>query len=171
MNVRVQRLFRVQGLQSRATRPLTSTRFIRKSVDDEKLPEISAFESWPLENNPEANEVLDAGREALRVTPNQTELQREAKQGLEAAKAALQAADAEREVNELFQERIGVASSHPEPLILSQPTLWKGYVVGGHLQRNRHSLIKNDDRGCPTWGQWGVSIMYNGWGGYNVVDL
>jgi hypothetical protein len=39
-----------------------------------------------------------------------------------------------------------------------------GYETGGHLRHGQRSLNRHDEKGLPTWGDWGVCVKITGWG-------
>ncbi len=46
-----------------------------------------------------------------------------------------------------------------------------GYEIGRHLEHGKGPLNRYDERGLPTWGDWGVSVKLTGWGGSTTLTL
>lgn len=47
--------------------------------------------------------------------------------------------------------------------------LGEGYEVGGALKRGKGALDRHDEKGLPTWGDWGVPIKLEALGGPAVT--
>ncbi len=45
------------------------------------------------------------------------------------------------------------------------------YEVGGQLQHGKGPLHRHDEKGLPTWGDWGICINVTGWGGSSALIL
>jgi trimethyllysine dioxygenase len=46
-----------------------------------------------------------------------------------------------------------------------------GYEVGRHLEHGKGPLNRHDERGLPTWGDWGVCVKLTGWSGSTTLTL
>ena len=161
MIVRPQRLSRVYRLLPRIARR-TLTEETPKVVPNEDILPVAgvrATDSQETQHVAEMNEKLGLRKKAIA-----------------SLKEAIQKPFSE------LQDRSSEAQSpptgtHDPAKVVQRPlsgvywALADGYEEGRHLEHGKGPLDRHDERGLPTWGDWGVCVKLTGWGGSTTLTL
>ena len=161
MIVRVQRFPRVHRLLPRITRRAIAQETPKTVLNEETIPPAGAASSEP--------------QETLHVAQmrEQLELRKKAIESLKSA--VLKPAS---EIQNYTSEEQGPTSGDqvanleaPRSVSEVHWALADGYEPGGYLQHGKGPLNRHDEKGLPTWGDWGVSVKITGWGGPSALTM
>jgi hypothetical protein len=167
MNVRIQRLFRVQRQLPRATRHFASIQVSGTSIDGTPHPTASTVEpDGPLESKTEGKSILETGRDAFKASlkSGREETLESELESVEAASPGLESRGVFQAVNESLHSR----PDKSEPLY---PGLSDAYQAGLSLQPEFDALDKSDEKILPKWNQREIPILTRSWHGTRIVKL
>jgi hypothetical protein len=85
------------------------------------------------------------------------------KKAIESLKAAVQKPFSD--IQDQLSEAQVPAHEVQRPLPEVHWALVDGYEVGGHLEHGKGPLNRHDQKGLPTWGDWGICVKIIGIGG------
>jgi hypothetical protein len=161
MIMRVQRFFKVCRLLPRVARRTFTEETPKTALNERIIPSAGAASSEP--------------QETLHVAQmrEQLELRKKAIESLKSA--VLKPAS---EIQNYTSEEQGPTSGDqvanleaPRSVSEVHWALADGYEIGGHLQHGKGPLNRYDEKGLPTWGDWGVCVKITGWGGTSAFTM
>jgi hypothetical protein len=161
MIVRVQRFPRVHRLLPRITRRAIAQETPKTVLNEETIPPAGAASSEP--------------QETLHVVQMREQLELR-KKSIESLKLTIlkPASEIQNHVSEDQGPTLGDlvrAPDSPRSLPEVHWALADGYEPGGYLQYGKGPLNRHDEKGLPTWGDWGVSVKITGWGGPSALTM
>lgn len=161
MIVRTQRISRVHRLLPRISRRTLSEETSKIVPNEDTIPSagIAAPESQETQN--------------VAVMRKKLELR---KKVIESLKEAVQKpfSEIQDHLSEVQSPTTGnqdPANEIQRPLSEVHWSLADGYEIGGHLEHGKGPLNRHDEKGLPTWGDWGVCVKITGWGGSTALTL
>jgi hypothetical protein len=161
MIVRAQRFSRVHRLLPRITRRAIAEETPKPVLNEETIPPAGAASSEP--------------QETLHVVQMREQLELR-KKAIESLKSAIlkPASEMQNHTSEDQGPTLGDLVAAPEaPRSLSEVhwALADGYELGGYLQHGKGPLNRHDEKGLPTWGDWGVCVKITGWGRSSALTM
>jgi hypothetical protein len=124
---------------------------------------------------PSADLAVPKSREAQHVAEARGELELR-KKAIESLKEAVQKplSDIQDHLSEVHSPTTGNQDPANEIQRPSSEVHWSladGYEIGGHLERGKGPLNRHDEKGLPTWGDWGICVKITEWGGSTALTL
>jgi hypothetical protein len=158
MILRVQRLSRVHRLLPRIARRALIEGAPKVIPDEEGIPSagIAALEPQETQHLAEMRKKLELRKEARESLKTTIQKPFSAIQD-ELSKAPSSSEDTEGDQNP--------AKEVQQPLSEVHWALAGGYEVDAHLQHRKGPLNRHDEKGLPTWGDWGTCLKIVGLGG------